>query len=88
MKIQGICGRPNRGGNFVRRSFWLGNHVRLHVVLDALRFLEAIRALDAIRQSCADHTALPWKDGPYAECDDRIAAVPAMIAPNPWTARR
>jgi len=44
----------------------LGNHVDHHVVLDA------------IRQSCADHTVLLWEDWPYADREDRVAAMPAL----------
>ena len=45
----------------------LGNHVDHHVVLDA------------IRRSCADLTVLLWEDWPYADREDRVAAMPAMI---------
>jgi LmbE family N-acetylglucosaminyl deacetylase len=44
----------------------LGNHVDHHVVLDA------------IRRSCADHTVLLWEDWPYADREDRVAAMPAL----------
>ena len=45
----------------------LGNHVDHHVVLDA------------IRRSCAGHTVLLWEDWPYADREDRVAAMPALI---------
>jgi len=45
----------------------LGNHVDHHVVLDA------------IRRSCADLTVLLWEDWPYADREDRVAAMPAVI---------
>jgi len=45
----------------------LGNHVDHHVVLDA------------IRRSCADHTVLLWEDWPYADREDRVATMPALI---------
>jgi LmbE family N-acetylglucosaminyl deacetylase len=45
----------------------LGNHVDHHVVLEA------------IRRSAADHTVLLWEDWPYADREDRVAAMPAVI---------
>lgn len=45
----------------------LGNHVDHHVVLEA------------IRRSCAGHTVLLWEDWPYADREDRVAAMPAVI---------
>ena len=45
----------------------LGNHVDHHVVLEA------------IRRSCADERVLLWEDWPYADREERVAAVPAAI---------
>ncbi|GAA3709157.1 PIG-L family deacetylase [Sphingomonas cynarae] len=55
----------------------LGDHVDHHAVRDAMT------------QVCAGYDVLLWEDWPYADREQRIAAVPALVEPlTPDTRRR